>query len=330
MKSPNATIKLLLISIMLAGTGCASHMSSDWHGPSVPAEVSVESWVGHDAGGQIVRTEHYQIHTSIDDVAFLDDLAQLMEGAFLQYRALAPDVTPSQRPLECYVFKYRPEWAQFTADKTGVDSAVYLQINRGGYTVGDWYVAYYIGDRETFAVAAHEGWHQYVARNFRSRLPPFLEEGIATMFENVQWDGRLPRWNLIVNRHRIDKLREAVRSRHLWPLRKLVTMHAGDVVNLSADEIEAFYAQDWAFANFLMQAENHRYRPAFQKLLSDAAAGTLAVPAGERKRLITGWEPASTVPMLETYLNMDWDAIEAAFNAHVHQLVDGGVSDSEP
>jgi len=40
--------------------------------------------------------------------------------------------------------------------------------------------SYYIGVRSTASGAAQEGedWHQFVARNLKGRLPPFLEEGM--------------------------------------------------------------------------------------------------------------------------------------------------------
>ena len=134
-------------------------------------------------------------------------LATVMEGALAQYQRFTPGVRLSTRPMECYVFAQRGEWAKFTKDRTGADAAVYLQINRGGYTVRDWYVAYFIGDMGTYSVAAHEGWHQFIARHFKSRPPPFLEEGLACMFEEVRWDhqqgvGRLPRWDLVNNASR--------------------------------------------------------------------------------------------------------------------------------
>ena len=59
-------------------------------------------------------------------------------------------------------------------------------------------MAYFIGDLGTYSVAAHEGLHQFLARHFKSRPPPFLEEGMACMFEDVKWDGDLPRWDLLV------------------------------------------------------------------------------------------------------------------------------------
>src|SRR5207237_4109924 len=127
---------------------------------------------------------------------------------------------------------------------------------------------------KTYSVAAHEGWHQFVARHFRSRLPPFLEEGIATQFENIHFAGELPRWNLPVNPDRVQRLRQTLDLHTAYPLSKLITMHAGDVVGSGGEKIESFYAQNWAFVRFLWDAQKGKYRAAFQKLLADTAAGT--------------------------------------------------------
>ena len=54
--------------------------------------------------------------------------------------SFAPDVKLSPNPLDCYIFESRQEWANFTKRHTGADAAVYLQINRGGYTLNDWFV----------------------------------------------------------------------------------------------------------------------------------------------------------------------------------------------
>ena len=66
--------------------------------------------------------------------------------ALEEYRSLAPDVLTSDRPMQCYLFESRSEWAAFTKAHTGEDAPIYLRVNRGGYTVGDWFVAYWIGD----------------------------------------------------------------------------------------------------------------------------------------------------------------------------------------
>jgi hypothetical protein len=233
---------------------------------------------------------------------------------------LTPGVPLSTTPMECYVFARRPQWVEFTRQHTGQDAAVYLQINRGGYTIRDWFVAYYIGDAGTNSVAAHEGWHQYVARNFHSRLPPFLEEGIATSFENINWPGRVPHWNLSVNLNRADKLKTAIQNSKLWPLDQLCTMHAGDVVSMSGERIETFYAQNWAFAQFMLNGEGGKYRPAFHKMMADLASGDADAFTGRRRTLPGTWDPRTVRPLLEHYLSMSMPQIDAAYQAYIRQL----------
>ena len=309
---------LLLGGYPLLVGGCA--------GAAAPRErqaettVKFEPWPEAGRDGLIARTDNYLIHTTIHDRDLLRTLAQVMEGALAQYRQFTPGVRLSARPMECFVFATRAEWARFTAEKTGDDATVYLKINKGGYAIRDWYVAYFIGDVGTYAVAAHEGWHQYVARHFKSRLPPFLEEGIATMFETITWSGGEPRWSLSVNPVRAERLRRAIERNDLWPLESLITMHAGDVVTLPGERIETFYAQNWAFAQFLWEADDSRYRPALQRMLSDLAAGEAIPGATPRNTSSLLWNPNSAKPLLEHYLAMPLHEIEQAYLAYVQRI----------
>ena len=309
-------MSLALAALMFVG-GCASSASrADWTGPQAPAAVKTTPWAYNDAPGVILETPHYQIHTTIDDPAVLERLPQVLEGAYAQYQTFAA-TTPSNKPLKCYVFGKRSEWADFTQKNTGNDARIYLQITRGGYCIGDWFVSYFVGGRSTYSVAAHEGWHQYVARHFKGRLPPFLEEGTACMFESVRFPNQLPRWDLSLNPNRTHGLRNALDDNKLWPLEKLVRMHAGDVVRLPGDRIEAFYAQNWAFARFLWEYDDGKYRPAFKKLLADTAAGTVYDPSGNLQRAQGAWSPNSVKPMLEHYLGKPLAEVETEYRQFI-------------
>ena len=322
----------LLVLLFLCAAGCAS-TRSELTGPSDPARVRVEPWRFEGKLAKKLVTPHYLIYTTVDDAEIVASVGQLMEGALTQYRRLAPAVAPTGEPMECFLFQSRHQWATFTRGKTGADAAIYLQINRGGYTVGDWYVAYFIGDVGTLSVAAHEGWHQYVARHFESRLPPFLEEGLACMFEEVYWgegrrarSGPLPRWNFARNRSRMLGLRNAVEADRLIPLTELASMHAGQVVDQPGEQIEAFYAESWAFAKFLWDGEGGRHRPALRRILTDAAAGTLFPGNNSRKTDGGLWDPDSARPLLEHYLGGDLEAVDVAFQKYARRLVARGHS----
>ena len=134
--------------------------------------------------------------------------------------------------------------------------------------------------------------------------------------------GALPRWNISVNPARAYALSKAARAGQLWPLDELVTMHAGEVVDLPAAKVDAFYAQNWAFARFLLEAEGGRYRPKLQRWLADTAAGTVYDPGGTLRTPGKAWDSSGTRAVLEHYLGEDFASIERAYAAYVAQLTD--------
>lgn len=309
---------LVVLYLLAVAAGCGASPQRARVAP--PTRSTGEAWAFDGTAGRKINTDHYSIYTTITDPRIQQTLATVMEGALVQYQKFTPGLKLSPKPMECYVFAKRAQWAAFTRDKTGVDAAIYLQINRGGYTVRDWYVAYLISEIGTYAVAAHEGWHQYVARNFKSRLPPFLEEGIATMFETIVWENGRPRWDLSVNPMRAQKLHRAIDTKSLWKLNELITMHAGDVVGMTGERIETFYAQNWAFAMFLWEGDGGRHRAAEQRMLNDLAAGTTPEAAGVRPGAPDTWNPQSAQPLLEYYLGMKLPQIEQAYLEYVFRI----------
>jgi len=311
---------LLFFAFLLAGCSGSGGSSGHLTGPASPAPTRYEVWSNSIKPARVVNTSHYRIFTTIQDDAFLQKLANVMEGGFELYREMVPGMTVSPNQMDCYVFATRSEWEAFTREHTGNDAKLYLQINRGGYTVHDWFVAYYISPQSTFSVSAHEGWHQFVARNFKDRLPPFLEEGIATQFENIRWSGALPRWDIGRNSSRVFRLRQAYEGKYLWPLSKLVTMHAGDVVGQGFEKIESFYSQNWAFVRFCLDYQNGKYRAKFQQFLQDTAAGKLHSGAGPNMRPVRGWNPRAVQPTLEKYLGAGLDDINKDYLEYVKQI----------
>jgi hypothetical protein len=290
-----------------------------WFGPATAATVSIRTQP-EDASARLVETEHYDIFTTIDDDAVLNKMAQLMEGSYAAYRELAPEARLSQTRMRCWIFATRGQWAEFTREHTGPNAVVYLKINRGGYTVGDWYVSYYIGETSTFSVAAHEGWHQFSFRHFKTRLPPFLEEGLATIFEGVKFKEGLPRFNLSINQNRAIQLRTAIDNSSLWPLDLVVGMNAGDVVGHPGDKIDAFYSQAWGLGRFLWDGDGGKYRPALRKILADTGDGTIFDPSGSPGNKLKRWNSASAKAMLEHYLDMDWGQIDDAYGRFIRHV----------
>lgn len=284
--------------------------------------ASSDLWTYNGQSGWRLATPHYLIYTTIQKEDVRNRLPSIMEGALAQYRQLAPDLPLTSRPMECYVFEKRSEWDDFTRKTTGRDAPIFLLIRRGGYTLGDRYVAYYIGVQSTSSVTSHEGWHQFLARHFVGRLPPFLEEGLACTFESVSWAGdpAQPQWHTAINRVRVQELRNALENKQCCSLEKLITMHAGQVVNQPGEKVEAFYAQCWAFARFMRDGEDGRYRAGLERWIAETAAGTCYDPTHSHTRVGLPWNPSGVHLMLEHYMGMSLPEIQRAFDAYMLKI----------
>ena len=287
----------MLLCLTLCVTGCVGNAGE------------VVAWPDGPTNGRIVRTEHYDLHTTLSDAVLLDAMADTMERTHKLYEKLAPlperaeeRAGGSDERMEAFIFALRDEWVDHTRETTGRQSRIYLQISRGGYAHDKSFATFYHGGPQTLSVCRHEGWHQYVANGFIRRPPAVLEEGIATLFEGG-FDGEdlsRPR----MNAGRLSKLREAVRRQRAWPLAKLLTMDAGDVVGTDGRTIDTFYAQAWALARFLVSDDD--LRPGFRDLLAAYAAGQAAGP---------------TSRVFETYLKVSFDDLSRRYEAYVRDLV---------
>jgi hypothetical protein len=151
-------------------------------------------------------------------------------------------------------------------------------------------------------------------------MPPFLEEGLACMFETITWQGSLPRFNLSVNAMRAETLRKAVEAKDVIPLWELCSMHAGDIVGAKNEKIDAFYAQCWAFARFLWEGEHNRYRPVFQKWLADTADGTVYDPTGSHVRALAPWNRKAVGPMIEHYLGRSLSEVDQSYQSYMKTI----------
>lgn len=314
-------IGLLVMIAMLAG-GCAGAAStSSRTGPVVAAPIRFEPWDAQHPHTRCIVTPHYRLYTDLEDPEAQAQLGEVMEGAMTQYRMFCPNVPVSNRPLEAFVFARRAEWAEFTRLNAGADAPVYLKINRGAYALEDRFVAFWIGDRGTFSVMGHEGWHQFVARNFVGRILPAMEEGLACLFEDVEWEGGLPRWDLTESPVRVAALTDAVEAGQLWPLDQLLRLHAGDVIGLPRERVDTFYAQTWALALFLWTGENGRHRPALRRYLCDIASGTAYRPPGLEALAQRQWRPELGAGQFEHYFQLPLSQLDAQYRRFCRELI---------
>lgn len=295
-----------------------------------PAVKNVQPWDESYHDGLIIQTEHYKLYTTLLEPLMLRQTPGFLEAAYKAYQSQLPEPISSGRPLEVYLFDTRDQWEDFTRGMAGNDAGVYLQIQRGAYTLNGIVVAYNIGRKQTFSVIGHEGWHQFNQRLFVYRLPSWLDEGIATLFETCRYtQGRFvfePQRNL----SRLGSLKETLLAKQLIPLNQLIMLNPGQVLNGHGndDAVIAFYAQNYALVRFLREYNYGIRLRKYHAMLLGGANGTwplqndFAAIAEDRARPLTvGWNMQVSPVLFAYYIDPDINALEAQYENFCRKLV---------
>jgi len=239
-----------------------------------------EPWRFGDAQGLLISTPHYRVFTTVTQPSFVDRLPGFYENVLELYTSALADLPKPDELLTSYLFYNRRQWMAKTQEILPEQADMFSNLGRGGFTTRGTSVLYYIDrwgpPRDTFAIAAHEGWHQYTQQTFRHQLPIWLEEGIATYMEGY----RITRqgdfqWQPWANFERWETLDEAVRGNDLIDLSELLTRTPQSFLNDSKDSLLVYYAQVWALTRFLAEGEDGRYRSDLEQVLLDTANGKL-------------------------------------------------------
>ncbi|MGC4033374.1 MAG: hypothetical protein QM754_16910 [Tepidisphaeraceae bacterium] len=282
-------------------------------GPAASSAVDfpfrTSAWAFQGAAGQEIRTDHYLIRTTVTDRAVVGRCVRVLETAYAQYAALVPPAANRSASLPVYFFARPDEWDAFTQQLTGPDAAVYLSVGPGGYAYGDTFVCWLFNENDLWSVVAHEGLHQYAARHLAQRLPPVLEEGLATTFETVEVTDRSVTIDRRSNARRQQGLADAGRAGCLLPWDDLIKLHAGDIAGRDLVIREGFYGQCWALARVML--ETPAYAGGLRAMLLDLRDGRSPASIGATAEG-TLYRPAGVKPMLQKYIAPDWTSFRHA------------------
>jgi len=328
----NAAVAVLIVAIGLVG-GCASDGSGAL--PAVepgtsdpiaalsvsrlPAVRGVARWESKYGDGLIITTEHYTIRTTLTDPLILRLLPTFLESAYEGYQRELPERISTQNTFEVYLFARREEWEAFTDDFVDYDAAVYKKIQKGAYCLKGACVAYYIGRNETYSAIGHEGWHQFCGRHFMYRLPSWLDEGIATLFETSSY--RNGRWVFEpqMNLGRLGGLKRTILDGKMVPLRQLLGLNPGEVIGGQSSTV-AFYAQSYALVRFLREEGYGKRLGQYHALLLGGLHGQWSLPeelqtaaADRNVRLTVRWNSYVGPVLFEQYITPDLGLIEEEY-----------------
>lgn len=337
-------VLIVAVAICLAGCGpslqsttAESSASIQWdyqrlseYLADVPGIRKLERWQEHK-DGLYIETDHYRIKTTLADPLMLRQIPAFVESAYKAYQSQLPEPVNDKDKFETYLFGQRAEWEAFTQTFTGRDAEVYLQIRRGAYALNSVCVAYNIGRKQTFSILGHEGWHQFVQRHFRYRLPSWLDEGVATLFETCQFDQGVFEFRPQDNLLRLGTLKQALEQGHIIALADLITMNPGQAMagyGSNESAIMTFYAQNYALVRFLREYNYGQRLSQYHSLLLGGLRGSWQIDAGLAEAaanrevpLTAAWNRQISTQLFQTYITGDTAPFETQYRQFCTEIV---------
>jgi hypothetical protein len=226
---------------------------------------------------KVIQTKHYVLRTDVDN-KLADDLDKRLDGMYEEYaRRLSEFTSPNDdaKPFDVYVFTSRSDYMKLTKNRLANSGGVFLPDENK--------LAAFLDGQGRDAVRRtlqHEAFHQFAYRSISSKLPPWLNEGLAQLFEEGIWTGRSFVLNQVPPR-RTRQLQADIREKRIVPFTEFLPMTLDEWNETLRADVErgaTQYNQAWAMVHFLVNAgtENGgkaKYRDRLVTLLKKANAG---------------------------------------------------------
>ncbi len=213
--------------------------------------VGVPSRAAH-AQTRIRNSEHYRVHSDLDP-QLTDDLITRMEAMYEQYSQRLADFRPRDRSkFEVYLFAKKKDYAAFTDNSVPNTGGVFMPSRQ--------LLAAFLeiqGRDNLRRTLQHEAFHQFAYIAIGPRLPVWLNEGIAQVYEEGIWTGKVFLLGQVAPT-RLRQVQQDMKDRRWMPLRQFMQMGDEAWASDRADSLTgaARYSQAWAMTHFLIYARD--------------------------------------------------------------------------
>ncbi|MGD0785599.1 MAG: hypothetical protein ABR969_07275 [Sedimentisphaerales bacterium] len=288
----------------------------------LPAVKKVERWDSAYGEGITIETKHYKVYTTMLEPLMLRQIPAFVEAVWRQYLNQLPVPVESQGQFVIYLFKERAQWEKFTKGFTGEQWPIYLKIKKGAYFLNGTCVAYNIGRSRTFSVLGHEGWHQFCDKYFKYRLPSWLDEGIAQLFEQSDFTNGQFTFQPSKNYAKLGSLKLVMDEKKMIPLRNLISLNPGEVVQWEESDmaVMAFYSESYALVRFLREENYGKRLGNYHQMLLGALNGTWPIDQTEAKvasdrsiPLTAQWNSYMAQKLFSIYIGQDIEQLEPEY-----------------
>lgn len=297
-----------------------------------PELESVEVWQNEYGPGLKLTTAHYEVFTTLLRPVMLRRSPGFIESAYRAYNRQLPEPVETKPRFIIYLFADRAQWEDFTRNFAGEQAEIFCRIKAGAYYHKDACVAYDIGPERTFSVLGHEGWHQFNDRHFTFRLPSWLDEGVAMLFEAQSSEDGSFDFQSADNTYRLEALKKTLERNGMMSLEELIATTPGDV--LATDQTEAvmaFYSQSYALVRFLRESGSGQRLDTYRRLLADGLHGAWPLDGVSRKIAMDRsvqrnilWNHIVSLILFQEYIGDDFEPVEREYLAFCRRIVADG------
>ncbi|MEN6424929.1 MAG: hypothetical protein ABFE13_06180 [Phycisphaerales bacterium] len=298
---------------------------------NLPALRSVEPWNNEYAPGLKLTTDHYEIFSTVQQPLILRMVPGFVESAYRGYNDQLAQPIETSSKFTIYLFADREQWEDFTYRFAGDQASLFCKIQTGAYYLNGSCVVYDIGPRRTLAALGHEGWHQFNSRHFKYRLPSWLDEGVAMLFETSVYEQGFFRFDPTANVQRLGALQQTLGNAKQISLHDLIATSPGEV--LATDQTEtvmAFYSQSYALIRFLREAGYGKRLDVYRRLMQDGLMGYWpldesdgATAADRNLPRTIPWNRTVGLQLFEHYIGRDMEQLDREYLAFCRRIVSG-------
>ena len=296
---------------------------------NLPALASVEVWDNEYGPGLRLVTAHYEIFTTLLEPLMLSQVPGFVESAYRGYQKQLPENIDSSRLFKVYLFGDREQWEAFTQMILPGQASVLCKQQFSAYYTKGVCVVYNTGIETTFSNLGHEGWHQFNSRFFKYRLPTWLDEGIAMLFEVSREDGGLFYFEPSRNGGRLGGLKVTLGNDEMIPLKELVSLNPVEIaLTQNSYGIGAFYSQSYGLVRFLREAERGKRLGNYHRLLMGGAKGSWPLSDNDKRiamdrniPLMVSWNRVVGSLLFEHYVGVDFEQIEREYVDFCRKIV---------
>ena len=313
---------LLILSVFAVG---CEDLQVEQATPMV-TPVERETWNSPVGPGEVMQSANYRLFVRTRNNMLRENLPGFMEAANSHYLELTGlSANSGVGRMDMYILATREEWAHLTKHRLGPRSDVYLKLEAGGYMVDGVCVLWDLSRvMTTLSVASHEGLHQFLYHRLTDRIPMWVEEGLCANAEGMELYQSTVRFTPADNASRYTSLRSVLTQGYWISLEELLPMDAGDAIGDHQGKATGYYAQVWSLILFIR--ENPEYRQGLQRMLNDAADGTMvdriAVPQSDLPaRQGRAFNRAISEPAFRHYITDDMETFEQQWHLFARKLV---------